>query len=129
MHSAVTPAFLPAQEQRREAREIAPPPEKHIRMMVATFASAIAEGILEHQQAGRMTKETARRGGDAMCELVPFKLCTPDFDAIARKYGVQALCEYVAAAPNGMVPNEEFIGRIVEQALAVLSDFVKRKIN
>jgi hypothetical protein len=126
MHSA---AFLPTQEPRREAREIAPSPEQYIGSLIGNFVGALAAGILEHQQLGRMTKETARRGGDAMCELVPFKLCTPDFDAIARKYGVQALCEHVAAPPNLMTPNEEFIGRLVDIAIRHLTEFLQKKLN
>jgi hypothetical protein len=113
----------------KDAREIAPPIEVDIGQMVASFVGYIATGILEHQQVGWMTKETARRGREALCELIPFKLTIADFDAIARKYGMQALCAHLATLPEPITPNEEFIGRLIELGLGLLTGLLKKKMN
>ena len=57
MHSA---AFLPTQEPRREAREIAPSPEQYIGSLIGNFVGALAAGILEHQQLAGICEHSAR---------------------------------------------------------------------
>jgi len=61
---------------------------------VAAAAGAIAEALAE-RQVGRLTSATRTRGGDLICELVRLRQLLiadfPDFDNIARTYGLAAL--------------------------------------
>jgi hypothetical protein len=119
-------ASLPSPQ--KEAREPAPT-EQHIGSLFASFVGYIATGILECQQAGRMEKETARHASETMAELVMLNLAMPGFDAAARSYGRQILCAYLAAPPRSMVPDEKMLSKLVEMALTLLTDFVKKKTN
>jgi hypothetical protein len=59
--------------------------ERIIGRKAAALASAIAEGLLERAQDGRMRLETKRRGVEALVELIPLARCWPNFAAVARE--------------------------------------------
>jgi hypothetical protein len=85
--------------------------EQEIGAVVAALVGTMCRGLLE-RQGGQMHPETRRYGSELICKLIPFKLCVPDFDVIARKYGAEVLREHVAASPRpnisrvGMMPGD-----------------------
>jgi hypothetical protein len=104
-------------------------PEQHIGSLFASFVGALAAGILEQQRLGRTKRETFGRASEAMAELAMLKMDRTDFDNIARSYGRQVLCAYLAMPPHSMMPNEKMLSKLIELALALLTDFLKKMTN
>jgi hypothetical protein len=113
----------------QETHELASTIEQRIGSLFAAFVGGIAGGILECQQAGRMTRETVGRASEAMAELAMLKMHVAAFDNIARSYGRQVLCAYLVMPPRSMLPNEKMLSKLIELALALLTDFLKKKTN
>jgi hypothetical protein len=69
--------------------------------------------MIDRVARGETRPETKVRGGEAVARLHAAKLAAPsmlDFEATARKYGKQALREYLAAPPDPDVQLDEMIG-------------------
>jgi hypothetical protein len=101
-------------------------PEQHIGSLFANFVGALAAGILEQQRLGRTKRETFGQASEAMAELAMLKMDLAEFDNIARSYGRQVLCAYLAMPPRSMMPNEKMLSKLIELALALLTNFLKK---
>jgi hypothetical protein len=64
-----------------------------------------------------------------MGELAVLKMDRADFDDIARCYGRQVLCAYLAMPPHSMVPNEKMLDKLIDLALELLTNFLKKMTN
>jgi hypothetical protein len=93
------------------------------------LAGCIAVALSERARDGAVASATKNRGGEVIAELIKFEMFLPAFDSIAREYGKQALREYVAAPPILRVPDENQIGELFEQALALLTKIAKTALN
>jgi hypothetical protein len=102
--------------------------ERAIGTGVAELAGLVCQGLLERENGG-LRKETRNEGADLLARLARVKMHHPGFDAVARKYGVQALVEHVAGPPDPQVPNEVMIGKLVDGTLQLISGIVKKVSN
>jgi hypothetical protein len=102
--------------------------ERAIGTGVAELASIIAKGLLERQDGG-LKRETRAEGADMLARLARVKMHHPNFDMVAKKYGVQALIEHISAPPDPQVPDEVMIGKLVDGTLQLISGIVKKVLN
>jgi hypothetical protein len=112
---------------RKETREIAPSPEEYAGQQLATLAALIGHSLIE-RESGPLTAATKLRAGELIAEIIPLKLTfSGDFDRTARQIAVDILCENFRM--NRLTPNEEWLGKLVEQALWLVTWIVKTKLN
>jgi hypothetical protein len=100
--------------------------ERHIGATIAALAAALALAVWQYQD-GKPTRATTRRGGELMAELVQFKMALPEFDAIARREGKAEFRKHCES--NLMELDGGWLDQLVEETLALLSNFLKAKTN
>jgi hypothetical protein len=94
----------------------------------AELAAIVCRGLIAYWD-GKSTKAIAHEAGGLFADCVRLKMHIDNFDAIVRQHSVAILSAYVAAPPNPAVPDPEFITRLVEQTLVLLTNFIKEKTN
>jgi hypothetical protein len=96
----------------QDDRELPPTVEMRIGLTTAMLAATLAGALWEHQEKGKPTRETTRRGGELLGELVRDKLRLADFDAIARAHGRAELYNYRDA---NMIPlDDDWLDMLLE---------------
>jgi hypothetical protein len=105
-----------------------PTVEQRIGGKVAQLAGTIAYALWERAN-GAISPETKRHGGELICELVRWKMLLPEFDALARKHGRQALLERYGCMAGTVTLSESTLDEMIEQALAALTKVARTKCN
>jgi hypothetical protein len=102
--------------------------ERGIGLGVAELAATIARGLIERADGG-LRKETRNEGADLLARLARVKMHHAGFDAVARKWGMQALIEHISSPPDPQVPDEAMVEKLIDATLALLRGLIKQACN
>jgi hypothetical protein len=121
----VEPTVLPS-----PAAEVYPSWEQDLGHRVAELASILAGGLIERERDGRISQTTKHDGGELLASLASLKMRIGSrFDEVARKYGIQSLCEHIAGPPNPAVPDVELVEKLIGETLKLVSGVLKKCLN
>jgi hypothetical protein len=98
--------------------------EHHLGAVVGACAGALAEALAEFRNGG-LSLGTRARGGDLIAELLKLRLFMiadfPNFDAIARQRGVEAMCGCDVPAATAEA--------LVDEVMTILARVVHNQFN
>jgi hypothetical protein len=116
-------ALLPSSQ---DARETSPPFERYIGAKIARLVGVLELAMVEHQN-GRLTPATKERGATMITELTPIRLTWPDFDAVARKFGLEVLREHCAV--KCLELDDNYLAKWIEVALELMTSISRKALN
>jgi hypothetical protein len=119
----VEPAFLPS-PQEKPTYELSF--EEGVGSMIATLVGVLERGMRECQN-GRLTPATKHRAADLITLLVPLRRHEPDFDRMARKYGLAVLHEHCRI--NLIELDDAYLAELIDVALGLMTAISRNASN
>jgi hypothetical protein len=110
----------------QDARETSPTFEQYIGAKIAKLVGMLELTMVEHQNGG-LTPATKERGATMLTELIPIRLTWSDFDAVARKYGLEVLREHCAVKCLDL--NDTYLTEWIEVALKLMTSISRKALN
>jgi hypothetical protein len=108
------------------ARETSRSFEQYVGARIAKLVAMLELAMMEHQNGG-LTPATKERGATMLTELIPIRLTWTDFDAVARKFGLETLHEHCAV--NLIDLSDEYLARSIEIALKLMTSISRKALN
>lgn len=105
------------------------PLEIHIGKLVALAASALARGVMDYRNSGRMSLQTKLRTANLFSELYELRRAMVpywDFDGLAHEHGRQWLIEACGGANAG---EQRILDELVNGVMEILRKVVTSQLN